>query len=502
MLEHFGVTEANWREATVPHFCIAESPLYTGRAVAALAADPDGALERPVAVRRRARAGLRLHRHRRHAAGRLALHRRAPRGRQAARRHGLPLTQLLEREAELGILDAAIEAGDGRVVVITGEPGIGKTALVSAVARHRHALWGACDPLITPRPLGPFRDMASSPTRRAPRGLARARRWTRRSASAALMVIEDLHWADDATLDVLALLGRGRRAAASCSPRGPRRGSRCAACSARCRARCGSIPRRSRARRSRRWAATSDLHALTGGNPFFVLNARGGSIREAVMLRVATLGDDARAAVELAAVVPGAAEPWLLDAAARRARRVPRRRAARAPRRADRRSATTSRAARWRSRCHRSAAACSTARCWPRWRPRASTTRRGSRTTRGARATSTRSAASAPRRPAPRAPRAATARRSSTGRRWSPRAAARRRSPASRSRATCPTTTSARSRRVARCSSCTPTTRCAAARTCAGSAACSGGRGAGPRRRRPATRRSRCWRRSRTAGSS
>ncbi len=43
MLEHFGVTEANWREATVPHFCIAESPLYTGRAVAALAADPDKA---------------------------------------------------------------------------------------------------------------------------------------------------------------------------------------------------------------------------------------------------------------------------------------------------------------------------------------------------------------------------------------------------------------------------------------------------------------------------
>src|SRR3954462_3319738 len=41
MLEHFGVTEATWREATVPHFCIAESPLYVGRAVAALATDPD-----------------------------------------------------------------------------------------------------------------------------------------------------------------------------------------------------------------------------------------------------------------------------------------------------------------------------------------------------------------------------------------------------------------------------------------------------------------------------
>ena len=42
MLEHFGVTEANWRDATerVPHFAIAESPRFVGRAVVALAADP------------------------------------------------------------------------------------------------------------------------------------------------------------------------------------------------------------------------------------------------------------------------------------------------------------------------------------------------------------------------------------------------------------------------------------------------------------------------------
>jgi NAD(P)-dependent dehydrogenase (short-subunit alcohol dehydrogenase family) len=43
MLDHYGVTEENWRDGTKvsPHFVIAESPLYTGRAVAALAADPD-----------------------------------------------------------------------------------------------------------------------------------------------------------------------------------------------------------------------------------------------------------------------------------------------------------------------------------------------------------------------------------------------------------------------------------------------------------------------------
>lgn len=43
MLEMFGVTEDNWREATVPHFCISESPTFVGRGVAALANDDDAA---------------------------------------------------------------------------------------------------------------------------------------------------------------------------------------------------------------------------------------------------------------------------------------------------------------------------------------------------------------------------------------------------------------------------------------------------------------------------
>ena len=45
MLEHYGVREENWREGTErsPHFCISESPRFVGRAVAALAADPDAA---------------------------------------------------------------------------------------------------------------------------------------------------------------------------------------------------------------------------------------------------------------------------------------------------------------------------------------------------------------------------------------------------------------------------------------------------------------------------
>ncbi len=43
MLEHYGVTEENWRDGTAvaEHFCISETPRYVGRAVAALAADPE-----------------------------------------------------------------------------------------------------------------------------------------------------------------------------------------------------------------------------------------------------------------------------------------------------------------------------------------------------------------------------------------------------------------------------------------------------------------------------
>jgi hypothetical protein len=43
MLDAFGVTEANWRDAAqrIPHFAIAESPAYAGRAVVALACDPE-----------------------------------------------------------------------------------------------------------------------------------------------------------------------------------------------------------------------------------------------------------------------------------------------------------------------------------------------------------------------------------------------------------------------------------------------------------------------------
>src|SRR2546423_9913645 len=76
--------------------------------------------------------------------------------------------KLLERSRELSELDRELWAigarGDGRVVVVSGEAGIGKTTLLRAF-RDAHAsgprfLWGACDPLFTPRPLGCVDDVA------------------------------------------------------------------------------------------------------------------------------------------------------------------------------------------------------------------------------------------------------------------------------------------------------------------------------------------------------
>jgi predicted ATPase len=74
---------------------------------------------------------------------------------------------LLEREPALETLRGALgeaAAGEGRVALVYGEAGIGKTSLVEHLtrtpARPGPTLWGACDSLHTPRPLGPVYDLA------------------------------------------------------------------------------------------------------------------------------------------------------------------------------------------------------------------------------------------------------------------------------------------------------------------------------------------------------
>ena len=133
------------------------------------------------------------------------------------------VARLLERDAELETLarvgrDAA--EGAGSVVLVRGEAGIGKTSLVGALRSHLPAearmLVGYCDALSTPRPLGPFHDLAGGLGDALTAALAAGDRTAVADAlrdelsqeRPTVLVIEDVHWADEATLDVLRLLVR------------------------------------------------------------------------------------------------------------------------------------------------------------------------------------------------------------------------------------------------------------------------------------------------------
>ena len=132
---------------------------------------------------------------------------------------------LLERERELAELAQAAReaaAGEGGLVLVSGEAGIGKSSLVRALRgllpANGRLLVGHCDDLGTPRTLGPFRDLVGNVGTGLTRALAEG--GERDAVLAALraeldwaghptvLVVEDVHWADEATLDVLGYLAR------------------------------------------------------------------------------------------------------------------------------------------------------------------------------------------------------------------------------------------------------------------------------------------------------
>jgi DNA-binding CsgD family transcriptional regulator/tetratricopeptide (TPR) repeat protein len=255
---------------------------------------------------------------------------------------------LLERDEALAALhDALTDARTrrGSVVFVAGEAGVGKTALVQRFleegADEMRVLVGACDPLFTPRPLGPFVDVAHATggqlhelvvTGAIPYRIAEVLMEELKQSPPTVVVLEDLHWADEATLDVLRLLARRVEESGALviatyrddelDARHPLRivlGSLSSVSAAR-RLRVLPLSRAAVAQLAEpQEADAEELYRLTSGNPFYVTEVLAGNVRsipetvrDAILARAATLSSRALEVLEAVSTTPEGAEPWLL----------------------------------------------------------------------------------------------------------------------------------------------------------------------------------------------
>lgn len=254
---------------------------------------------------------------------------------------------LLERQTALTRLELALREarqGTGRLAVISGEAGIGKTALVErfceSLPEDVRLLWGACDALFAPRPLGPLHDMAPHIGGSVPNLLSASEPVARLYSTLlvelqnrpTVIVVEDVQWVDEATLDLLRYLAR-RIARTSAlvlltyrddewPPEHPTRQAIEALASAPECHRIDLAPLSVAAVRAlmrvdpRRADA---VLALTGGNPFFVnelaLHTEGGippTVRDVLLARMTRLTLSGQAVLRAAAVLGPRIERWAL----------------------------------------------------------------------------------------------------------------------------------------------------------------------------------------------
>jgi predicted ATPase len=255
---------------------------------------------------------------------------------------------LLERGAYVAaladLLGEVRTSSRGHLAVIAGEAGVGKTALLRGFCETHSAdarvLWAGCEPLRTARPLGPLLDVAEAvggefealvAGAAKPHDVALALVRALRGGPLTLLVVEDVNWADEATLDVLTLLAPrigSVPALALVSHRDDEAGA-----SAQLRtllAEVGGGRGRLRVAPLSQAAVTElarplgvdgpELHRRTGGNPFFVAEALAApgehlpeTVRDAVLARAARLPEPAGGLLEAVAVVPGQVDIWLLE---------------------------------------------------------------------------------------------------------------------------------------------------------------------------------------------
>jgi DNA-binding CsgD family transcriptional regulator/tetratricopeptide (TPR) repeat protein len=257
--------------------------------------------------------------------------------------------ELLERDSFVHELDRMLKeafAGQGRVALVSGEAGIGKTSLVEHFTRAHEdsvrVLWGVCDSLFTPRPLGPLLDISMQLEGELPTLLnSNADRQAIFSACLVelqhrptIVVFEDVHWADEATLDLIKFLGRRIQRTATLFILTYRDDELSAGHLLRLVL--GDLPRAATsrlqllplshssvfalARAEGRAEQANELFDATGGNPFFVTEALASkstgvpsTVRDAVLARAARLSPSARALLDAAAVIGSRIESWLLS---------------------------------------------------------------------------------------------------------------------------------------------------------------------------------------------
>lgn len=262
--------------------------------------------------------------------------------------------ELLERSRFIDALGGFLgeaAAGQGRLVFVSGEAGIGKTSLVQAFCRSARSqarvAVASCDALSTPGPLGPLihigpalglpPDLLLQPDTTRERLYHHILGALQRSDGPTVLIGEDAHWADEASLNLLRFLGRRVEALPALlvvtfrddelGPSHPLRvilGDLASSPAVRR----ISLPRLT-AEAVRTLAADHPvdpdaLHALTGGNPFFVTEvlAAGApgspglpaSVRDAVLARAARLSPTARQLLDVAAVAGSPLDPTLLAA--------------------------------------------------------------------------------------------------------------------------------------------------------------------------------------------